>query len=346
MKPLRLFTYGMMFLLLPMQNMAQQAMNLDKPKARIYHSLVYHNKTDNFLVFAGLTKRGWVGDLRDIWKYNPKTELWKDVGICEAVSADGKSVITTMAYDQESDQFIAVDHDGRTWAYNFKKNHWKDMRPSTSPIGRAGQGMVYDRESDRIIMFGGFGGRSIDDPVFSDTWAYDYNTNTWTEMKPEISPSARMYFAMTYDRENDKIIIWGGRKKDPITDNSIWIYDYNKDTWESKENIGGPEKPLTYSVMVNRSIAKDNIIFGGAILESVYKGTLTNTTWSYDLKLNKWEKLSPKISPPPIADHNMAYDTKRNTIFLFGGELETLYSNKLCGDSWIFDSSLDSWIRK
>ncbi len=119
------------------------------PEARIYHSLVYHIKTDNILVFAGLTKRGWIGDLRDIWKYDPNTEQWKYVGICEAVSDDGKSVITTMAYDQESDQFISVDHNGSTWAYNFKKNRWKNMNPLTSPSGRAGQGMAYDKESDQ-----------------------------------------------------------------------------------------------------------------------------------------------------------------------------------------------------
>jgi N-acetylneuraminic acid mutarotase len=316
------------------------------PEARIYHSLVYHDKTDNILVFAGLTKRGWIGDLRDIWKYDPNTEQWKYVGICEAVSDDGKSVITTMAYDQESDQFIAVDHNGSTWAYNFKKNRWKNMNPLTSPSGRAGQGMAYDKESDRIIMFGGFGGKSIDDSVFSDTWTYDFNANQWTKMNPKLSPSARMYFAMTYDAENDKVILWGGRKKDPITDNMVWIYDYNEDSWESKENIGGPEKPLTYSVMVNRINSKDNIIFGGTVLESVYKGTLTNETWSYNLKQNKWKRLFPEVSPPPIADHNMAYDAKRNLIYLFGGELGTLYSNKLSGELWIFDSGINSWIKK
>ncbi|HEY5125284.1 MAG TPA: kelch repeat-containing protein, partial [Ignavibacteria bacterium] len=86
-------------------NQSKQRESGTVPVARIYHSLVYHNKTDNLLVFAGLTKRGWIGDLRDIWKYDPNTEQWKYVGICEAVSVDGKSVITTMAYDQESDQF-------------------------------------------------------------------------------------------------------------------------------------------------------------------------------------------------------------------------------------------------
>lgn len=98
--------------------------------------------------------------------------------------------------------------------------------------------------------------------------------------------------------------------------------------------------------MVNRIRSKDNILFGGAILESVYKGTLTNETWSYNLRQNKWKRLSPEVSPPPMADHNMAHDAKRNSILLFGGELGTLYSNKLSGELWIFDSRINSWINK
>jgi N-acetylneuraminic acid mutarotase len=186
MKILSLHLLSTVFFLIPSYSIsiAQQIIfdNLDKPKARIYHSLVYYNETGNFLVFAGLTKRGWVGDLWDIWEYDSKTEKWKEVGICEAVSADGKSVITTMAYDQESDQFIAVDHDGRTWAYNFKKNSWKDMKPNSSPIGRAGQGMVYDVKSDRIIMFGGFGGELgtlYSNKLSGDSWLFDSKRNTW-----------------------------------------------------------------------------------------------------------------------------------------------------------------------
>jgi N-acetylneuraminic acid mutarotase len=349
MKTTRLFSLVMMVLLLPLQLMAQQVKteNLIKPRARIYHSLLYHDKTGNFLVFAGVTKHGWIGDLRDIWKYDSKTEQWEEIGICEAVSDDGKIGITNMSYDQESDQFITIDQIGRTWSYNFEKNLWKEMNPNPSPPTRLGHGMAYDKESDRIIIFGGFGGKGANDTVcFSDTWAYDYNTNSWTKMNPKISPSARIYFAMTYDNLNDKVILWGGRKKDPIFDNRIWIYDFNTDQWESKENIEGPEKPLAYPSMVFRDKTKDLILFGGVTLESAFKGTLTNKTWSFKLNQNKWEKLSPKISPPPIANHNMAYNPKKKIIFLFGGELETVYSNKLSGDTWIYDSKQNTWLKK
>jgi len=78
-----------------------------------------------------------------------------------------------------------------------------DMNPNPSPPARCGQGLAYDQESDRIIMFGGFGCKGVNDSVYNDTWSYNYNLNSWTKMNPDISPSARMYFAITYDPSND-----------------------------------------------------------------------------------------------------------------------------------------------
>lgn len=47
---------------------------------------------------------------------------------------------------------------------------------------------VYDSESDRAIIFGG----SIKnlEVGYNDTWSYDYNTNTWTNMSPATNPPA------------------------------------------------------------------------------------------------------------------------------------------------------------
>jgi N-acetylneuraminic acid mutarotase len=348
MKTKKLFLILMVVLLFPLQIMAQKVTieNPNVPRARIYHNLIYYDKTDCYLLFAGFTKHGWLADLRDIWKYYPMINKWEEVGICEAVAADSSSGITSIAYDEESDEFITIDIKGRTWSYNYEKKLWKNLNPKISPSGRAGQGMVYDKESDRIILFGGFGARNVNDSVFSDTWAYDYNRNTWTKMNPKISPSKRMYFATTYDQSNDRVILWGGRMQKPISDNKIWTYDFNNDNWQFKDNIGGPDKPLAYPSMVFRNKTKDIILFGGAVLESVFKGSPINSTWSYNLKQNKWKQLSPNISPPPMANHSMTYDPKRNTIFLFGGELEALYSNKISGDTWVYDSKQNTWIKK
>jgi hypothetical protein len=86
--------------------------------------------------------------------------------------------------------------------------------------------MVYDAESDRSIMFGG-------SPGGSETWAYDYNTDTWTNMEPSIGPGDRSRHAMVYISAADRVILFGGQvgSTEYIYINETWTYDLNTNTW-------------------------------------------------------------------------------------------------------------------
>ncbi len=84
MKTKRLLLILMVVSLFPLQTKAQKVMgeNPNEPRARMYHTIIYHEKTDCFLLFAGVTQHGWIVDLHDIWKYDPNINQWKEVGIC------------------------------------------------------------------------------------------------------------------------------------------------------------------------------------------------------------------------------------------------------------------------
>ena len=82
--------------------------------------------------------------------------------------------------------------------------------------------MAYDAGSDRGILFGGTGG--------SETWAYDFNSNTWTKMNPVVHPSGRWGHVMAYDEESKRVVLFGGGTG--ITpSNETWAYDFNSNTW-------------------------------------------------------------------------------------------------------------------
>lgn len=348
MKTKKSILFGIMVLFLPLLIMGQEASSdkTSQPEPRMYHRLVFDGNTNSVLLFSGVSKHGWETDLNEIWKYDLMKDLWTKLGLWDPLVSDSSEFISGITFDYKANRFIAFARNGKTWSYDLEDNVWQDMKPSVSPSPRCGQGMEYDIESDRTIMFGGFGCQSPNDPAFNDTWAYDYKSNNWTKMNPDTTPSQRMYFSTTYDQYNDRVVIWGGRLLKPISDNNIWTYNFNKDSWQFMENKGGPQKPLAYPSIVYRTKLKDIILFGGAILEAPYKGTPLNTTWSYNLKQNKWTQIFPKNSPPPRANHSMTYDPRRNEIILFGGELDGLYSNKVSGDSWIYDSKLNTWIKK
>jgi hypothetical protein len=96
---------------------------------------------------------------------------------------------------------------------------------------REGAAMVYDSESDRMILYGG-------DAFGSETWAYDLNTNTWTLMDDGSGPAGSInlsFFAMVYIPEIDRVILSGGNHCDKSCTylEGLWAYDYNTNTWEN-----------------------------------------------------------------------------------------------------------------
>ena len=93
----------------------------------------------------------------------------------------------------------------QTWAYDFNTNTWQQM--SDGPEFHLGASLAYDLESDRVILFGGQ--QVITNRYFDDTWAYDFNTDTWTEMKPLGSPAGRNFGEMAYDANPTDHPGWG-----------------------------------------------------------------------------------------------------------------------------------------
>ncbi|GAF71635.1 unnamed protein product, partial [marine sediment metagenome] len=85
---------------------------------------------------------------------------------------------------------------------------------------------------DRFILFGGYQLGEVD---FSDeTWAYDYNANTWTQLSPSSQPSGRRLFTMVYAEGADKIVLFGGMAGNFLkeeTSDELWIFDPVSDEW-------------------------------------------------------------------------------------------------------------------
>jgi len=50
------------------------------------------------------------------------------------------------------------------------------------PLPRAYHQMVYDSESDRIIVYGGLTKPGDDKSWIFETWSYDYNQDNWIKM--------------------------------------------------------------------------------------------------------------------------------------------------------------------
>jgi N-acetylneuraminic acid mutarotase len=253
-------------------------------------------------------------------------------------SAPGKSDGVT-AYDASSDCVIyfagafteSGEHDdfkagSETWAYDFGTNTWTNLEPSKAPANLKGASMVYDAESDRMILFGGWA-TNLSGDGSNETWAFDYETNTWTKMDPEIRPPSRYYHAMAYDTESDRVILWGGYGPKPIDVSSVWAYDYNTNTWEELISDTAPE-PVGYGAMVYDPVVDLTFLYAGKEL------------WSFNFNSNTWHQVSDSPTPGDLLFLDMVFVDSTGQVIIFGGGPNlNIHFNK----TWSYNPQSDSW---
>ncbi len=241
-----------------------------------------------------------------------------------------------MAYDAESDRVVmfggyGTSALGDTWAYNLSTNEWRNMNPTVAPSPRAAHpAMAYHSGADRITLFGGQARDAAGNPVANgETWAYDYNSNTWTNLNPSGAPSPRFSHGMAYDAESDRVILFGG-----FTGNyngETWAYHLQTNTWTNRRPATAPSPRsgvgMAYDVESDRVI-----LFGG------YRGVFDGETWAYDYNTNSWTNLNPAGAPAPRIPYQLVYHEAADVMILFGG-----FSGTFRDDTWAYDDETNTW---
>ncbi len=314
---------------------------IPRPQPQKYVSFAFDSESNQIIVFGGnIHIQKAYRTTNETWAYDVAANKWT---LMNPSSSPPYLSAATMAYDSESDRVILFGGSPGertlmgTWAYDFNTNTWTQM--SNGPKGHLGGRMVYDAESDRIIHFGGL---NLSDWIFyDDTWAYDYNTDTWTNMKPSIRPMARNYHSIVYDAKADRVLIFGayeenGRQTEGY---SMWSYDFNTNTWQELLPGEGTQ-PLgrLYSCMAYDAESDRSILFGGDVSDN------DTGTWAYDYNNNTWQKMNPDVEPGPgrVSKHHMEYIPSLDRVFLFGGS----FCEKLCeisNDLWVYDFNTNAW---
>jgi N-acetylneuraminic acid mutarotase len=127
----------------------------------------------------------------------------------------------------------ALGATGDTWAYDLDTDTWTRVaRGGGGPEPRAYAAMAYDRQTDRVILFGGVTG-SLEEPL-ADTWAFDLETTTWTRLDA-AGPSARGWHVMAADAETGTIVLFGGGPSREACTDETWIFDPRAGTWTEVE---------------------------------------------------------------------------------------------------------------
>ena len=251
----------------------------------------------------------------------------------------------SMAYDSESQQVIlfggqtgdyrkAENYSGETWAYDIAAKTWTNMNPAVSPPAGGAGSLAYDAESDRVILYGNVN-------VFSmpaETWAYDFNSNTWTRMKA-IGPLSHLGLRMAYDAESDRVILFGGYNinRDELYQDT-WAYDFNSDAWVEMNPAGGPPGQ-NFQSMAYDAGADRVLLWGGDTWTGGSHPPKDPNVWAYDYNTNTWEQKSTDNGPGARAYSTMTYDTLSGQMVLYGGY--GMGSNEM----WAYDYEANTWTR-
>ncbi len=283
---------------------------IGQPNGSSWTAIAYDSESEKLIQFSGVAPDGTYSD--DTWIFDYVTRTWTKANPNATPAIRHNHV---MAYDSESDVVILHGgiahneynptgeyiHYNDTWAYDFNSDTWTNMNPSGLDVGLAEAQMVYDSESDRMIMFGGYYTQPYDAPgpehYSQETWVYDYNSNTWENVTTTIHPDYRIDHALAYDSESDRTILIGGWQllaNSPIV-SETWIFDYNTQTWE---NMNPSSQPERYGHQIAYDSESDLVILFGGISRT-QASVPYDLIYTYDYNSNNWTAMSKVLCPTP-----------------------------------------------
>ncbi len=146
-----------------------------------------------------------------------------------------------MAYDSANQRvvvFNGYDHGynryNEVWEYYPAYQAWYHATPSSgaAPVPRSGSTVAYDSARGRMLLFGG-----LDDArgYLGDTWEWDCNVRTWTQVAtggtPGVNkPTPRQGVRMAYDAAGDRYVLFGGVDANQFYKDT-WTFNPSTRTW-------------------------------------------------------------------------------------------------------------------
>ena len=134
--------------------------------------------------------------------------------------------------------------------------------------------MAYHSGQDKVILFGGHvSGTGSELLNHNQTWSYDLNTNTWTNLNPAVAPPAFCAGSMAYDSQSDLLVLFGGWPSSSLWDTFIaesWTFNLTANTLTNVTSSVHPSAraftSMTYDSESDPLILSIIIVGGAAVV--------------------------------------------------------------------------------
>jgi N-acetylneuraminic acid mutarotase len=190
---------------------------------RADHAMVYDELNKVIVLFGGLV---YGTAQNDTWSYDPPLNKWMQKNPGNAPSARGAHAMT---YDTTRKRVVMFGGatGGATfyndlWVYDTALNTWQQLQATNPPPGRPNSSLAYDSVNDILLMFGGSSCYDVSSlcPLLTDTWKYEFSTNSWTKVNPSSVPtSSNSMDTLIYDASRNVHLLW-------TRDGKVWAFRY------------------------------------------------------------------------------------------------------------------------
>lgn len=203
---------------------------------------------------------------------------------------------------------------------------------SSGPVDRDRHAMTYDREREKVVLFGGY---DSDNDHLGDTWEWDGVSWTKVSSESDPGPSARGNHEMAYDSARERTVLYGGADSNSALadtwewDGQAWVNAASGDFFRTSHGMAYDN-------------ARDRVVLFGGTEPSIC--TICEDTFGWDG--NNWSTLKTRFPDGDNLrwDHAMAFDSARARVVIQGGtaNAEDGFTRAVTTDeTWEYDG--DSW---
>jgi len=224
-----------------------------------------------------------------------------------------------------------------TWIYDLTENTWTQIFSEDKPEKREYVRMARIGKY-KVVLFGGWNYYEPDyGGYYRDTWIFDLETVSWTQMHPEINPKARDSHGMA-TLDNNKALLFSGVSYYSDYYEDTWIYHSETNDWE---RINSEMMPERREHMQIASINHNQVfLFGGWQFGDL------NDNWLFDLSLKEWIPINTKFNTYKRASSVISNITE-NKVIMFGGDHSgdpEGWNHIRSDDTWFFSLEDTIWI--
>ena len=188
-----------------------------KPPSRDSYGIALIDK-NKVIIFGGKAEDTDFHD--DTWMYNLINNNWNKIETDEYPERRASTLMTSIGENYSfllgGWQFKSLDDN---WLFDFNNYNWNKINSQYNIGNRKSSAMVH-LTGKKVIVFGGDSRGDNEDQWSNDTWVFNLDDTSWTELEIENKPERRYLHNMAKISEG-KVLLFGG---------ILYGYRFN-DTW-------------------------------------------------------------------------------------------------------------------